>query len=383
MALVDRVQNVCVSLTTSMILLRMCHMCYSLQRIRKLLLLFGEKIWIRQQSYPFIYQQCITRMKPALYMGLCLFSMALAYLFIPIGFFISTGQTLESPDKRFAYLVSLPYDAQKPLNYILTSIGIFVFALMAATQSYARDAMLSFFVSFLCGQYEVLHGRIDRLIPECHAKWLRERVDRNATIGRNLKQLQDLYEERLQQLIIHHNHLIRFGEELNSFFSFPLFVNLSTATLQIGFGVFQFLISGKDSYGDFARFLLYVLAVTGQLFVICNLGNTLIFRSQETAEHLFNCNWEGGRISRYAMIFKQSDNEEFNALNEAFPMWPYIRYNPSGKRFQQKLNFMIMRCQRPVRLSAMNYATLSLETFGRILSSSLSYFALLKSFLDK
>uniref|UniRef100_A0A2Y9D4S5 Odorant receptor n=1 Tax=Stomoxys calcitrans TaxID=35570 RepID=A0A2Y9D4S5_STOCA len=332
MALVDRVQNVCVSLTTSMILLRMCHMCYSLQRIRKLLLLFGEKIWVRQQSYPFIYQQCITRMKPALYMGLCLFSMALAYLFIPIGFFISTGQTLESPDKRFAYLVSLPYDAQKPLNYILTSIGIFVFALMAATQSYAIDAMLSFFVSFLCGQYEVLHGRIDRLIPECHAKWLKERVDRNATIGRNLKLLQDLYEERLQQLIIHHNHLI----------------------------------SGKDSYGDFARFLLYVLAVTGQLFVICNLGNTLIFRSQETAEHLFNCNWEGGRISRYAMIFKQSDNEEFNALNEAFPMWPYIRYNPSGKRFQQKLNFMIMRCQRPVRLSAMNYATLSLETFGRV-----------------
>ncbi|XP_075161190.1 odorant receptor 13a-like [Haematobia irritans] len=363
LSLSEAVQNLCISLTSSLVFLRMCHMRYSDQSLRKIILSFQNTIWIRQEAYPSVFAQCIRRMKPIMYMGISIVLMTLAYLLTPVGFYISNGQTLQSPDKHLSYNMYLPYDVQKPTNFILTTMGTYVFGLTGATTIYAMDCLMSFFVSFLCGQFEILHGEIDRLIPECHTEWKSEITTTN---GRELWQLHAKYENRLQELIVRHNDLIKFSDELKVYYSFPLSVIFATATLQIGFGGFQFLINGLSSFSEFMRFFLYFLTVTGQLFVICKLGNILIIRSLETATYLFHCNWEGGRISKDATVFLQEDNENLEALFKKSPMWPYVHYHPSERGFQQKINFMAMRSQRSLHLSAMNYVPLSLETFTRV-----------------
>lgn len=62
--------------------------------------------------------------------------------------------------------------------------------------------------------------------------------------------------------------------------------------------------------------------------------------------------------------------------------WQEMRNNyylPANKQFRQNLQIMILCSQRPVKITAFKFSTLSLQSFTAILSTSMSYFTLLQT----
>ncbi|XP_061395443.1 odorant receptor 13a-like [Musca vetustissima] len=344
--------------------------------------MFVEKIWINKEIHPKIFERCIRRTVPTFYLSIALWAVLVIYCALPIVMLITNGQTLNSRDKTLPYPMMFPYDPQKPLNYILTYIASFYTGAITVTLFYATDAILAIFISFLCGQFEILHGNIVRLIPDCHAECLNINGS-SSSIGNNLDFLHSLYVKRLHELSNTHAKLIRFCMELENMFSFQLMVNIMTSTFQICSNMFQFVVAGRNSLSDFLRFSLFFFSMTGQLYVMCQLGTILITRSLDTVNYLYTCNWEGGKISQHSALLQNEDYIELDTLNSKMPSWKHIEYYPANREFQRKLQFMIMRSQRPLQLTAMKFTVSSLGTFTTILSTAMSYFALLNSLLDK
>ncbi|KAM7361042.1 odorant receptor 13a-like [Cochliomyia hominivorax] len=340
MDVVKAVESFCTAMIGFFIVIRTFHYRLNIKELKELFELFGEKIWIDGKRYPLIVQRCNRVLRPVFVYFILMINVLALYSAIPIYVFFTTNQTMESKDKGMPYSMIFPYDAQTGWKYFVTYVAAIFAGYVVISHFYALDAVLIMFVSYLCGQFQILHGDIVRLIPECHAEWLKcYGVTTGVSIGGNdvfnvgyatqpdaksIKLLQDMYTKRLQELSARHNELI--SVQLNDLVSFPLLVNVVNSTFLICFCGFQFL-------------LVMVL----QLYMICSCGSLLIKNSTDTAFYLYL----------------------------------------SGKDFRNKLRFMIMRSYRPVNLNAMKFTILSLESFSKILSSSMSYFALLKTFLDK
>ncbi|KNC34511.1 putative odorant receptor 13a [Lucilia cuprina] len=355
------VESFCPSMIGFFIVVRTLHFRLVTEDLKRLLKSFAEKIWIDGDKYPRIVKRCHRIMRPVFVYFVLMFNVLILYSIIPIFVFFTTNQSLESKDKRMPYSMIFPYDAQTGYIYFVTYIAAILAGYVVISHFYALDALLLMFVSYLSGQFEILHGEIVRLIPECHAEWLkRYGVEIGVSIGGNndvgydaqpdarmLKLLQDMYTKRLHELSARHNDLISFSVRLNESISFPLLVNVVNSTFLICFCGFQFLLSTN------------------------------------TAFYLYLCNWEGGQLSKDSPLLLKPEDMDAASLSAKLPLWKHIKYYPAGKDFCNKLRFMIMRSQRPVQMDAMKFTILSLESFSKILSSSMSYFALLKTFLDK
>lgn len=168
------------------------------------------------------------------------------------------------------------------------------------------------------------------------------------------------------------------------------------------------LVTGKDMFiGDYVKFLVYISSCLSQLYVLCWNGDSLIqhvsifkqtlnnllivlFQSTETAQHLYDCNWEGENIHLTSAIRKYQTKKEFfinsnKKLSESirnqskWQEFQNIKFIPANKQFRQNLEIMIMCSQRPVKITALKFSTLSLQSFTAILSTSMSYFTLLQT----
>lgn len=168
-------------------------------------------------------------MRPVFLIFVLMCNVWIIYCVLPVIYFFKTHQTLQSPDKHLPYSMVFPYNVQEDWKYLTTYVGAIITGYVTISHFYAFDALTFMFVSYLCGQFQILHSQILRLIPECHAEWLKRygnnvRVagvrtstdtglkgiayDDNPKNGR-IKILQDMYTERLHDVAARHNELIR------------------------------------------------------------------------------------------------------------------------------------------------------------------------------
>lgn len=168
-------------------------------------------------------------MRPVFLIFVLMFNVLVIYCILPVIYFFQNNQTLQSPDKRLPYSMLFPYNVQDKWKYLATYIGAIITGYVTISHFYAFDALLFMFVTYLCGQFQILHSQILRLIPECHADWLK-RYGSNISVGPHrvssasgfncvayddnpdngsIKILQDMYTKRLHELAARHNELIR------------------------------------------------------------------------------------------------------------------------------------------------------------------------------
>ncbi|XP_026465415.1 odorant receptor 67c-like [Ctenocephalides felis] len=88
--------------------------------------------------------------------------------------------------------------------------------------------------------------------------------------------------------------------------------------------------------------LSYLGCMLWQLFLYCWNGNELLIQSWKTAEAAYACNW----------------------------------YNCSAT-FCDALRLMMLRCSRPIKMTAGSFIDLSLQTYVTIVKASYSFFTVM------
>ncbi|XP_050746520.1 odorant receptor 13a isoform X2 [Drosophila biarmipes] len=293
--------------------------------------------YVRISSKNSVGAECRKRMFTFSIMTALLSCLIIMYCVLPL-VEIFFGPQIDPQEKPFPYKMVFPYNPYKSwIRYVGTYMFTSFAGICVVTTLFAEDTILGFFITYTCGQFRLLHKRIDKLFTGIVNPELAE----------------DVQLDRIKRIVQKHNNIIRFAKRLEDFFNPILLANLMISSVLICMVGFQ-IITGKNMFiGDYVKFIIYISSALSQLYILCDNGDALIKQSTVTAQVIYECQWEG------------SDRIE--------------SYKPSSKRVRNHLGFMILCSQQPVRITAFKFSTLSLQSFTAILSTSISYFTLLRS----
>ncbi|KAH8368802.1 hypothetical protein KR084_007442 [Drosophila pseudotakahashii] len=353
-------ENCCTTFMGVLNFVRLIHLRLNQRKFRQLIEHFSYEIWIPDSSKSNIAAECRRRMITFSIMTALLSCLIIMYCVLPL-VEIFFGPELEPQDKPFPYKMVFPYNPHGSwISYALTYMFTSYAGICVVTTLFAEDTIFGFFITYTCGQFQLLHERINKLFKGIP----------------NTELAENLHLERLKRIVEKHNNIIRFAKRLEDFFNPILLANLMISSVLICMVGFQ-IITGKNMFiGDYVKFIIYISSALSQLYVLCENGDALIkqviknygilktyisytfistTQSTLTAQILYECQWEG------------SDRIEFHS------------YRPTSKRVRNQIWFMILCSQQPVRITAFKFSTLSLQSFTAILSTSISYFTLLRS----
>ncbi|XP_073832673.1 odorant receptor 13a [Musca autumnalis] len=385
-------ENCCTTFMGALNFVRLLHMRLHQPQFKEIIQQFVDDIWINKKQHPHVAAECSRNMRTFRIMTVLLSCLISMYCVMPlVVLFFDVG--LDADEKPFPYKMLFPYDAHHGWNYIMTYIFTSYAGICVVTTLFAEDSIFGFFVTYTCGKFQILHERIDNLVFDAYGSVVGNRQDEN--------EIEDAYVKLLNHIAYDHNKLIEFSAKLENFFNPILLVNFTISSILICMVGFQ-LMTGKDMFiGDYVKFMVYISSSLSQLYVLCWNGDSLIQHSTETAAHLYTCNWEGGLIHPTTPVLRHKvikeyprnhghgksleklfkSNQQHNQLKGLQSNYSY--YIPANKKFRQNLEIMIMCSQRPVKITALKFSTLSLQSFTAILSSSMSYFTLLKTVYDE
>ncbi|EDV46924.1 uncharacterized protein Dere_GG17935 [Drosophila erecta] len=331
-------ENCCTTFMGILNFVRLLHLRLNQSKFRQLIENFSYEIWIPDSSKNSVAAECRRRMATFTIMTSLLSCLIIMYCVLPL-VEIFFGPAFDAQNKPFPYKMIFPYDAQSSsIRYVLTYVFTSYAGICVVTTLFAEDTIFGFFITYTCGQFQLLHQRIAGLFR-----------------GSNADLAETIQLERLKRIVEKHNNIINFAKRLEDFFNPILLANLMISSVLICMVGFQ-IITGRNMFiGDYVKFIIYISSALSQLYVLCENGDALIKQSTLTAQILYECQWEG------------SDRIESDSPA------------PTSKRIRNHISFMILCSQQPVRITAFKFSTLSLQSFTAILSTSISYFTLLRS----
>lgn len=134
----------------------------------------------------------------------------------------------------------------------------------------------------------------------------------------------------IKKLVIRHNKLLDTSRKLEETFCVSNFAIFMGSSLLLSFPAFQ-MVSAEESYTVF-KFSFFFIVSMLQTFLICNFGEKLESSSSKVADMVFMCDWSSC-----------SDEETKKALR-----------------------MILLRAQRPSRLTALKFGNISIGTFSTV-----------------
>ncbi|XP_004529819.1 odorant receptor 13a [Ceratitis capitata] len=362
-------ENGCTTFMGVLNFVRLLHLRLHQRDFHQLIAQFVKDIWITKSTHPAVEQSCARTMRVFQVISVLQSCLITMYCILPLVELYMLNANLDQEslahiDKPFPYKMLFPYDANHGWRYALTYLFTAWAGVCVVTTLFAEDSLFGFFVTYTCGQFRILHTQIDNIIPAAYAA---------TRAGRGTEaDYQRECVRRLDKIAGKHSILFNFVSRMEEFFSPIFLVNFLISTVLICMVGFQ-LVTGNNMFiGDYVKFLVYILSSLSQLFVLCWNGDKIIQNSLEMANHLYACNWE----SDIVLTNTHTNN------NQQMKNPTRIIYYSTGAVFRKNLQFMIMRSQRQTCITAMKFSILSLSSFSGLMSSSMSYFALLQSFYE-
>lgn len=137
---------------------------------------------------------------------------------------------------------------------------------------------------------------------------------------------QDEDNKSFKSLIERHKKLFEIGEKLQKIYSFAFFLVYVISSIVSSFAVFKLLtVTDKSS---FAFYICFMSIISAQVLLFCFYGQKLIDASESISDAVYNCGWE----------------------------------NLDDNKKKKQYGLMIMRSQKALRLTAMNFVDVSLES---------------------
>lgn len=147
----------------------------------------------------------------------------------------------------------------------------------------------------------------------------------------DIKQIQKIQRiDKLKILIERHNKLLKIADKLQNFCGMIFFVSFVISSLVICYIAFS--ISTANDFSTFFFYTPYFFMILGQMLLLCVYGQKIWDSSASVGDGVFNCDWE-----------------EFQDV-----------------AFTKHLILIIVRAQKPKRLTGMGFFDVSLASFTSV-----------------
>ncbi|XP_017764056.1 PREDICTED: odorant receptor 9a-like [Eufriesea mexicana] len=255
-------------------------------------------------------------------------SMVTVYLGSPAFTIYQSDKVKERQDHLVLYPGYFPYDIRPTPVLILTNFGQVITAYSATISYTAVDTFIAVLVMHMCGQFEILRMKLQRLMGD-------EEGSKN----------QDEFRKNLAWIVNRHEHLNQFATKIEDCFNTLLLIQILLCTVEICFQDFLFfnvLLQNEDGIFNtqFLFFILFVCFILVHMYLYCYIGEMLLVQSREMSNSAYESNW--------------------------FNVSP-----PEAKC----LLFIMRRSTRPLCLTAGKFGTFSMEMFSSVCTDCMSHFS--------
>ncbi|XP_076759026.1 uncharacterized protein LOC143428191 [Xylocopa sonorina] len=178
--------------------------------------------------------------------------------------------------------------------------------------------------------------------------------------------------------IVFHHFLISYVQKLECVFCFPLMCQLLISSIVLCVSAFQLTTSelflrlrgSRQTYWEFFdispsfsiqkdngifvkkfMFVIYVLGGLMQIFLITLYCDNITEQSDAVGKAMYSCNWEGTSRSEF-------------------------------QRLRKDIIIVMLRCRRPCHMTAAKFFPISIESFTKVISTTVSYLTLLRTMDD-
>ncbi|XP_026480036.1 odorant receptor 4-like [Ctenocephalides felis] len=233
------------------------------------------------------------------------------------------------------YLVWTPFDSFRPDIYPFMYLYHVASGYVAMNALLGADLLFSFLTGHLCMHFDLLAQRVARIGFQDGAS------NRDALNQINNKSRNVLMHKELVDCIQRHKVLIGISEELEKIFSFSIFMNFSGSSVLICLVGFQTTaVTGVALF----MFLIFLISMVVQIYQLCDAGHQLIEKSESLSKSIYESDW-----------------------------------NNCDRKFKRSAQILMARAQKPQKLTALRFSVVSLTSFGKVMSTSWSYFTLLQT----
>lgn len=202
-----------------------------------------------------------------------------------------------------------PFDAYRPENFPYALLWCDWMAYNCLIFLLAADSLLFALIAVAAMEFDIL--KIDLMELEFSSN-----VELSAAIER--------FTER-------HVKLLNISDKLQEIYGFSFFVSFGISSLIMCFVAFQLSTPSADMTA-FTFYIPYLGMIGGQIFLLCFFGQKLIDSSLSVVDGVYNSNW--------------------------------IECDEHG--LKRQLILIILRAQRPKKLTTMNFADISLPSFTTV-----------------
>nr|AOG12918.1 odorant receptor [Eogystia hippophaecolus] len=220
-----------------------------------------------------------------------------------------------------------PFDAYNHYLYPFVYVHQVYSAYVALFTVYGPDSLFYTYSTFVGVQFRLLKHSIEHIVPPTFTSTEQELAD---------------FHIKIEKIVLWHLELVRCVKLLENIFTKSTLFNAITSSFLICLTGFN--ITAIDHLPFVMTFVAFLSVTFLQIFFFCSYGDMIMRLSVEVGDSVYNCQW-------------------------------YL-VSPSTAK---QLVIILTRAQMPCKMTALGFADINLKAFTRILSTSWSYFTLLKT----
>ncbi|ALC41699.1 Or33b, partial [Drosophila busckii] len=289
----DKIRNITSFIGTLACSLKILIFSYNLQKVRHmehLLELLDSRI--KGSAQLSIYNQLSRQLRNIIYVFIC--------MYLPVG--ISSEMSfIFQEERKLLYPGWFPYDwHNSTLNFNLTNIYQFAAMTFAILESYVNDSIPAVMLCLISAHTKMLYKRI---------------ADIGTTLKSDTELEQQLAETELEACITDHKHLLELFQTVESFISWPMFIQFVASALNICISIAALLFFVTEPMAR-AYFFFYALAMPMQIFLTCYYGTDSVLWFGKLPYAAFSCNWvtQSRSFKRKLMLFVERSLKNSEAV---------------------------------------------------------------------